>query len=171
MYFAVLSALLCISSGATFIENSYATDLSSGARPRLNANEYPTSEENEKSLIVEPPLTKRGLDPLMIPSVIREPPLKRGDKRDSSVYPATSSQLSDRVPLREPPLKRADIDEYDENDEPIVARVPVFSDFFWSRRAAPEYRIVVSRPSKRLAADDDDGLRFRVLRQMARLWN
>ncbi|VDL71783.1 unnamed protein product [Nippostrongylus brasiliensis] len=141
MYFAVLSALLCISSGATFIENSYATDLSS------------------------------GLDPLMIPSVIREPPLKRGDKRDSSVYPATSSQLSDRVPLREPPLKRADIDEYDENDEPIVARVPVFSDFFWSRRAAPEYRIVVSRPSKRLAADDDDGLRFRVLRQMARLWN
>lgn len=53
-----------------------------------------------------------GIDPLSIPTLVREPPLKRGDKRDSYVYPATSSQLSDRVPLREPPLKRSDDSMY-----------------------------------------------------------
>ncbi|PIO60326.1 hypothetical protein TELCIR_18180, partial [Teladorsagia circumcincta] len=74
----------------------------------LYANEYPTSEETQKRLVREPPLIKRGLDPFSIPSVIKEPPLKRGDKRDSYVYPSTNSQLSDRIPLREPPLKRGE---------------------------------------------------------------
>ncbi|KAK6022388.1 hypothetical protein OSTOST_11920, partial [Ostertagia ostertagi] len=91
----------------------------------LYANEYPTSEETQKRLVREPPLIKRGLDPFSIPSVIKEPPLKRGDKRDSYVYPSTNSQLSDRIPLREPPLKRGEslndavyvlVPEREEND-------------------------------------------------------
>ncbi|PIO73459.1 hypothetical protein TELCIR_04566 [Teladorsagia circumcincta] len=86
--------------------NSLGSDLSGGRF--LYANEYPTSEETQKRLVREPPLIKRGLDPFSIPSVIKEPPLKRGDKRDSYVYPSTNSQLSDRIPLREPPLKRGE---------------------------------------------------------------
>ncbi|KAK6033843.1 hypothetical protein COOONC_28652, partial [Cooperia oncophora] len=105
MYFVVaLSALLCISTGATFMGNSLTSDLS-GGRALLYANEYPTSEETQKRLVREPPLIKRGMDPFSIPSVIKEPPLKRAD---SYVYPSTNSQLSDRIPLREPPLKRSE---------------------------------------------------------------
>ncbi|XGW17944.1 hypothetical protein V3C99_002500 [Haemonchus contortus] len=102
----VLSALLCISSGATFYGNSLNSDFS-GDQALYYVNEYPTSEEPQKRLVREPPLIKRGIDPFSIPTLIKEPPLKRGDKRDSYVYPSTNSQLSDRIPLREPPLKRS----------------------------------------------------------------
>ncbi|KIH52762.1 hypothetical protein ANCDUO_17130, partial [Ancylostoma duodenale] len=104
-----------------------------GQQTLEDSNEYPTSEESSKRVVLEPPLIKRSVDPLAIPRLIREPPLKRidplsipqlirepslkrGDKRDSYVYPSTSSQLRDRVPLREPPLKRRDYESEMEMD-------------------------------------------------------
>lgn len=81
-------------------------------------------------LIREPPLKR--VDPLSIPQLIREPPLKRGDKRDSYIYPSTSSQIRDRVPLREPPLKRTDYESELEMDPfEMVYLFPTEEDILW----------------------------------------
>ncbi|KAJ1370110.1 hypothetical protein KIN20_031763 [Parelaphostrongylus tenuis] len=107
MLITVLYALLCISSGAAFIGNSFQSDLET----MDGYNTYPIAEQTSKRIVLEPPLIKRGVDPLSIPQVVREPPLKKrgGDKRDWYIYPSTTSKLSERVPLKEPPLKR-DVD-------------------------------------------------------------
>ncbi|VDO78076.1 unnamed protein product [Heligmosomoides polygyrus] len=170
MYLAVFSALLCISSGATFIGHSLGTD-PSGGRTLADSNEYPTSEETSKQVVLEPPLIKRGIDPLSIPTLVREPPLKRGDKRDSYVYPATSSQLSDRVPLREPPLKRSDDSMYvlvpDQDEEMREDYLDAEDPLLWSRQAVANLRqrlLSLDRPTKRHDS------RLRALRQSTRLW-
>lgn len=51
---------------------------------------------------------KRGVDPLSIPRLIKEPPLKkRSDfKRGDVVYPSAAKQTVPLVRVREPPLKR-----------------------------------------------------------------
>uniref|UniRef100_A0A1I7TMB2 Uncharacterized protein n=1 Tax=Caenorhabditis tropicalis TaxID=1561998 RepID=A0A1I7TMB2_9PELO len=52
---------------------------------------------------------KRGVDPLSIPRLIKEPPLKKrsGDfKRGDVVYPSAAKQTVPLVRVREPPLKR-----------------------------------------------------------------
>ncbi|CAJ0598695.1 unnamed protein product [Cylicocyclus nassatus] len=131
MYFAVFSALLCISSGAPFIGQTLLDAQLAATTPQEEQHEYPAPQENSESVVLEPPLIKRGIDPLSIPRLIREPPLKRidpfsiprlirepplkrGEKRDSYVYPLTSSQL-DRIPLREPPLKRGYYEDEEQN--------------------------------------------------------
>ncbi|EPB74553.1 hypothetical protein ANCCEY_06365 [Ancylostoma ceylanicum] len=149
MYFAVLSAVLCISSGASFIGHSHLSSTLTSRQTLEDPNEYPTSEESSKRVVLEPPLIKRSadplaiprlirepplkrIDPLSIPQLIREPPLKRGDKRDSYVYPSTSSQLRDRVPLREPPLKRRDYEsELEMDPSETVYLFPSEEDTLW----------------------------------------
>ncbi|RCN39991.1 hypothetical protein ANCCAN_14069 [Ancylostoma caninum] len=149
MYLAVFSAVLCISSGASFIRHSHLSSALTGQQTLEDSNEYPTSEESSKRVVLEPPLIKRSvdplaiprlirepplkrIDPLSIPQLIREPPLKRGDKRDSYVYPSTSSQLRDRVPLREPPLKRRDYESEMEMDPSgTVYLFPSEEDTLW----------------------------------------
>lgn len=52
---------------------------------------------------------KRGVDPMSIPRLIKEPPLKKrsGDfKRGDVVYPSAAKQTVPLVRVREPPLKR-----------------------------------------------------------------
>ncbi|ETN80808.1 hypothetical protein NECAME_08885 [Necator americanus] len=106
MYLAVLLAFLSISCRASFVGHSPPNSPLTGRHALGESIEYNGSGESSKEPVLESIVTKRGVDPLSIPQLIREPPLKRGDKRDSYVYPSTSSKLSDRVPLREPPLKR-----------------------------------------------------------------
>uniref|UniRef100_A0A8R1E1D0 Uncharacterized protein n=1 Tax=Caenorhabditis japonica TaxID=281687 RepID=A0A8R1E1D0_CAEJA len=54
---------------------------------------------------------KRGVDPLSIPRLIKEPPLKkRSDfKRGDVVYPSAAKQTVPLVRVREPPLKRGQL--------------------------------------------------------------
>ncbi|KHJ83317.1 hypothetical protein OESDEN_16986 [Oesophagostomum dentatum] len=106
-------------------------------------------------LVLEPPLIKRSIDPLSIPRLIREPPLKRGDKRDSYIYPSTSSQLSDRIPLREPPLKRSGFEN--ENQEVDLSRLSYLAE----PDGRPSYLIL--RPaSDELPANSQDILQERA---------
>ncbi|KAF1762188.1 hypothetical protein GCK72_010450 [Caenorhabditis remanei] len=55
---------------------------------------------------------KRGVDPMSIPRLIKEPPLKKrsGDfKRGDVVYPSAAKQTVPLVRVREPPLKRGQL--------------------------------------------------------------
>ncbi|ULT99918.1 hypothetical protein L5515_003742 [Caenorhabditis briggsae] len=55
---------------------------------------------------------KRGVDPMSIPRLIKEPPLKKrsGDfKRGELVYPSAAKQTVPLVRIREPPLKRGQL--------------------------------------------------------------
>ncbi|KAK5985792.1 hypothetical protein GCK32_009126 [Trichostrongylus colubriformis] len=170
---SVVSALLCISTGATFIGNSLGSQLS-GGQGFLYANEYPTSEETQKRLVREPPLIKRGIDPFSIPTLIKEPPLKRGDKRDAYVYPATSSQLSDRIPLREPPLKRGDL-----FSEAVYVKIPELESNEYENELiganesnTPDRAWLLDRSTKRVSdSESSPRSQLRAQRLLSRIWH
>ncbi|CAD6187621.1 unnamed protein product [Caenorhabditis auriculariae] len=63
-------------------------------------------------------LSKRGVDPMSIPRLVKEPPLKKrsdlSEKRgDAAVYPSASKHTVPLIRIREPPLKRQSLTLHD----------------------------------------------------------
>uniref|UniRef100_A0A1I7XST6 4-hydroxyphenylpyruvate dioxygenase n=1 Tax=Heterorhabditis bacteriophora TaxID=37862 RepID=A0A1I7XST6_HETBA len=111
MRFLLFCSLVLLSTGSRLFRGWIISPTDAIQEPAVGEdNEYPTMEESTLRPVLEPPLIKRGIDPLSLPRLLKEPPLKRTDlKRDSSIYPSSSVQLVPRIPLREPPLKRHQI--------------------------------------------------------------